>query len=1694
MKNLLKTLSFIGLSLSFSLAGQTGSSKFKSQVEIPVPQNQAKTAYVNNQEYLSANSLKGYTSYYGDSLKGFDEARIKSGLLATGILGAELQNHMLTLKRNFINDKYDIGYKPTYLPARGTGSGAFILNGKPLGGNNTINVLPCVNEDFEATPSGIYTGATSVTGWTLSSRNTNGGTCNPTNWTAGATEFSIATTPIISWGLAGVMGVIPNSPLGGTRVAQLNFHSTNYSSTRIAQQFPVTTANTLFQFAYAGYWQDGGAGSHACCPQSADQPGIDVKMFDCVGAPLSCSSLSMSPGPSCASSGVTFTVIQNVAQWTNWQVKYIDLTPYIGSCVTIEVSTSDCSFGGHYGSTLFDARCGGQLIGLGLGGTGGSIGGPVSFCAGSNVAQIAGPVGYQTYQWYAPGTGSIAAPQGTMSTLTVTAPVPNSVYTVVLVAPSGCVFTSTNMITTSTINVAGIGSSSTCANGASGSATVQGNGSGAGYNYIWINSANNATVGTAQVVNNLGPGIYSVVLSGLGSAACGSAVATTTVTTAPPAVIPLLKPFCGLQAYLGTTGGSNFRWYNGNFPIPAPLGVAPNYTVNSPINGSIFWLSYLTSQGCQDSVKFTMLQSPPGLATVSNLTRICPGGNNGVVTINLAPASGAPPGLNSYNVYALGTTPAYNASLFPTASNVYTTGGLAAGSYSVNVFDGSCKYGLSFNLGPFVYDFTITPQSVTLCPGSNFNAAITFTSPPSSSQYAYSWSPNLHMFGQTSQNAIISPVYPPGTNTTVIYSVIVTPSIVNCPITKTISVTAINPPTPTISLVPPLCDVSLPYTIIANPPGGVFSTGISGTNNPISSVGGVITPAIANIGFNNTFTYSIVQYTCGARSSASYTVSKFWTAALSSVVPPLCVTSPNFNLMNIVQNTQNGTWTGQTLPTSVVGNQFIPSNLVTQGYSIKYSTVSTPLNTCPHSTIITVPVTKTVTPYIQPVPEFCTNGALISMSVNPAGGGWLPNTNSALSNAGVITPTLVPVPGMIVTYTVADGPCVNKNTTQLNVSRFYPAGFSGTVTNLCYNSPNFNLMSIVQSTVNGVWLNSTGVQSNSFSPGILPSGVYVVTYSTASFPNPNLCADTRTIEIGVLNPPAPLITQIGPICNNKAPLQLTVTPTSGQWVATPYLSSTGLFNPALTSPGNNNIQYVIGTNSCNRQQTKIVSIEAFVPATIVNSIPNLCNTSPIMNLLPFTISGQGVWSGAGISGTNFNPNVTGSGHFVLVHKTASFPSSLCPDEATVSVNVYSLAAPAVAPMGPYCNNKAPFQLQVSPVGGLFGGPDMGIVSLGGKFNPASALIGDNFINYSITAGPCIAYAQTIVRIEKFVPATFAKYPGPFCKNDPPVNMNSFVQNPGGTWSTDPGMLGSMFHPIAANPNKNNTVTYYTKSSPTGSLCPDQSEVQIEVRENPVVPATVSEGGCAPKDILFNLPTTNSGDAVWTVNDGLEPSKGRSVTRLFTTPGKYTVQFNYSDDIGCKASAIAFPLEIYDAPKADFTLPEEVYISEPQVQLTNLTTVLSNNKYTWKITGGSTTQTPSEINPVVNFSKIGKYQITLSATSFEGCKNEITKTIEVKNNFNVYIPNSFSPNFDGLNDNFIPKFSPEGLDTKSFEMEIFDRWGHSLFYTKDILGKGWDGSVQNKGEALKEEVYVYRIKYKDMEGNTYSKMGHVSLVK
>lgn len=280
--------------------------------------------------------------------------------------------------------------------------------------------------------------------------------------------------------------------------------------------------------------------------------------------------------------------------------------------------------------------------------------------------------------------------------------------------------------------------------------------------------------------------------------------------------------------------------------------------------------------------------------------------------------------------------------------------------------------------------------------------------------------------------------------------------------------------------------------------------------------------------------------------------------------------------------------------------------------------------------------------------------------------------------------------------------------------------------------------------------------------------------------------------------------------------------------------------------------------------------------------------------------------------------------------------------------------------------------------------------------------------------------------------------------------------------------------------------------PTASLCPDTTALLIKVAQIPTISITSNKTeGCVPLDVLLTTPNNSGGSGQWYLGDGSEPKTELSIVHTYTAPGSYTATYRYTSLDGCVAptTSVSTAINVYENPKPNFTFADEVFISDATVQMNNLTTILSHHKYLWKIVGLADTFTT--VNPVISFPKIGRYEVLLTAESIKGCKNTISKFIEVRNDFNVFVPNTFTPNDDELNDVFKPVFTSYGLDSKTFELEIFDRWGQSLFRSKDP-NVGWDGTI--KGEFAKEGVYVYRLRYKDNEGAVYNKMGHVTLIR
>ena len=108
-----------------------------------------------------------------------------------------------------------------------------------------------------------------------------------------------------------------------------------------------------------------------------------------------------------------------------------------------------------------------------------------------------------------------------------------------------------------------------------------------------------------------------------------------------------------------------------------------------------------------------------------------------------------------------------------------------------------------------------------------------------------------------------------------------------------------------------------------------------------------------------------------------------------------------------------------------------------------------------------------------------------------------------------------------------------------------------------------------------------------------------------------------------------------------------------------------------------------------------------------------------------------------------------------------------------------------------------------------------------------------------------------------------------------------------------------------------------------------------------------------------------------------------------------------------------------------------------------------------------------------FSKTGNERLTVS---LNGCFNDVYDfniKVDASCSCQVFAPNAFTPNGDGLNDEFRPQISCLSIQPSNYSLTIYNRWGEKIFYTADRT-KGWNGTSKSKGNGT--EAFLWLIRY------------------
>lgn len=374
------------------------------------------------------------------------------------------------------------------------------------------------------------------------------------------------------------------------------------------------------------------------------------------------------------------------------------------------------------------------------------------------------------------------------------------------------------------------------------------------------------------------------------------------------------------------------------------------------------------------------------------------------------------------------------------------------------------------------------------------------------------------------------------------------------------------------------------------------------------------------------------------------------------------------------------------------------------------------------------------------------------------------------------------------------------------------------------------------------------------------------------------------------------------------------------------------------------------------------------------------------------------------------------------------------------------------------------------------------------FTPANAGIGTYTLMLT-AGGQCMVQDSVVYTVNQWQSGQINPI-GPFCVYDPAVQIQATT--PGGVW-TGPVTGAGNFNPATAGVSSNLTPPYHIVKYVVngGSPCPDSSTIQVQVFAKPLVDfSTDTTEGCEPSvGILFTPSVTPPGGTyTWSFGNGASSTSNGPTTAMYTIPGTYSPKLTYVDPNGCTDNILKTGLIIvHPKPTASFyPSPGNTTILEPKISFVNTSTG-ANNSWFWNIAG---LDYPTIKNPTYEFTAAGLYQVSLLVVNNFGCRDSVIEFVKVDPDNVFFVPNSFTPNYDGRNDVFMAQAFGV-YETESFKMVIFDRWGNKLFQSGDI-NTGWDGTKH--GEVLQQDVYVYEINYKDTSGKSHVKTGSVNLIK
>lgn len=273
----------------------------------------------------------------------------------------------------------------------------------------------------------------------------------------------------------------------------------------------------------------------------------------------------------------------------------------------------------------------------------------------------------------------------------------------------------------------------------------------------------------------------------------------------------------------------------------------------------------------------------------------------------------------------------------------------------------------------------------------------------------------------------------------------------------------------------------------------------------------------------------------------------------------------------------------------------------------------------------------------------------------------------------------------------------------------------------------------------------------------------------------------------------------------------------------------------------------------------------------------------------------------------------------------------------------------------------------------------------------------------------------------------------------------------------------------------------------GCFKKDSLFVTIEQQPTIILETPFTES-CAPIGVQFNASIVGAVSQVWEFGDGTSSSL-EDPYHLYHSSGYAAVVISATSLNGC-VNRVEYDSLVHSIfkPIAQISADHDVIsLTDANVQFLNHS--IGAEDYTWDF-GDTSFSTIS--NPLHNYTVYGSQNVLVQMIASTGlCSDTTYLVLEVKEELLFFVPNSFTPNDDELNQTFKPIIH-SGVNPQNYLLQIFNRWGELIFESRDYE-VGWDGTYGQLG-LVKTDIYTWKLVFETTEEERQVHTGSVNLIK